>query len=83
MKTNIRAEVIRNESFDPYFVVKVSYNDGINKFFDEVVSVERKPPKVTVKYPESIKKIIDKIDVKKIEIEIMKAIVESLLSSNR
>ena len=55
LKTNIRAEVIRNESFDPYFVVKVSYNDGINKFFDEVVSVERKPPKVTVKYPESIK----------------------------
>ncbi|NLX64090.1 MAG: hypothetical protein GX022_04855 [Clostridiaceae bacterium] len=82
MNTEIRAEVIRNESFDPHFMVRVSYNDGKYKFV-EVMPVDRKPPKVTIDYPESVKKIIDKIDVKKIEIEIMRAIVESLLRSNR
>ncbi len=82
MNTEVRAEVIKNESFDPHFMVRVSYNDGKYKFI-EVVPVDRKPPKVTINYPENVKKIIDKIDVKKLEIEIMKAIVENLLGSNR
>lgn len=82
MSTEVRAEVIKNESFDPHFMVRVSYNDGKYKFV-EVMPVERKPPKVTIHYSDSVKKIIDKIDVKKIEIEIMKAIVESLLRANR
>lgn len=81
MDTNIKAEVIKEKSFDPHFLVKVSYDDGINRFKNEIVSVERKPPRVKIDYPESINKIIDKIDIKKIEIEILKAIVESLLSS--
>ena len=82
MNTEVRAEVIKNESFDPHFMVRVSYNDGKYKFI-EVVPVDRKPHKVTINYPENVKKIIDKIDVKKLEIEIMKAIVENLLGSNR
>ncbi len=79
MQTKIKAEVIKNKSFDPYFWVRVSYDDGKNRFIDEMVSVERKPPRVTIEYPESINKMIDKINVKKIELEIMKVIVESLL----
>lgn len=82
MKTEVRAEVVKNESFDPHFMVRVSYNDGKYKFV-ELMPVDRKPPRVTIHYPDSVKKIIDKIDVKKIEIEIMKAIVEVLLKANR
>ncbi len=80
METKIKAEVIRDKSFDPHFWVRVSYDDGINRFIDELVSVERRPPRVTIEYSENINKMIDKIDVKKIELEIMKAIVENLLS---
>ncbi len=79
MKINIRADVVKNKSFDPYFVVKVSYDDGTNRFVEEMVSVERKPPRVTIEYPETVNKMIDRIDIKKIELEIMKAIVEDLL----
>ena len=81
METRIKAEVIKEKSFDPHFFVRVSYDDGINRFVDEIVSVDRKPPKVTITYTEYIKNIVDKIDVKKIEIEILEAIVESLLTS--
>ncbi|NLE25594.1 MAG: hypothetical protein GX625_09685 [Clostridiaceae bacterium] len=81
METKIKAEVIRDKSFDPHFWIKVSYDDGKNKFIDEMVSVERKPPRVKIEYSESIIKMIDKIDVKKIELEIMKTIVENLLRS--
>lgn len=83
METKIKAEVIRDKSFDPHFIVRVSYDDGKFRFNDVTVSVLRKPPRVSIDYPESVNKIIDKIDVKKIELEIMKAIVESLLSSTR
>jgi len=81
LETKIKAEVIRDKSFDPHFWIKVSYDDGKNKFIDEMVSVERKPPRVKIEYSESIIKMIDKIDVKKIELEIMKTIVENLLRS--
>lgn len=81
MKADIKAEVIKDKSYDPHFIIRVSYDDGINRFKNEMVSVERKPPRVKFDYPDGIKKIIDKIDVKVIEIEILKAIVESLLNS--
>lgn len=81
MKKIIKAEVIRDKSFDPNFLIRVSYDDGTKRFIDEIVSVNRKPPRIKIEYPESIRKNIDEIDVKRIEIEIMKAIVESLLSS--
>jgi ABC-type transporter Mla maintaining outer membrane lipid asymmetry ATPase subunit MlaF len=44
--------------------------------------VSRKPPKVNIEYSETIKKYADKIDIKQIELEIMKAIVESLLGNS-
>lgn len=81
METRIKAEVIKEKSFDPHFFVRISYDDGINRFVNEIVSVERIPPKVTIAYTENINKIVDEIDVKKIEFEILKAIVDSLLSS--
>lgn len=81
METRIKAEVIKEKSFDPHFFVRISYDDGINRFVDEIVSVDRKPPKVIISYTEYINNIVDKIDVKKIEIEILEAIVESLLTS--
>lgn len=81
MNTEVRAEVLKNESFDPHFMIRVSYDDGKYKFV-EVMQVDRKPPKVTIDYPDSVIKILDKIDQKKIEIEIMKAIVENLLRTN-
>lgn len=82
MKIRIRAEVVRDKSFDPYFWVKVSYDDGTIKFKDELVSVSRKPPRVNIEYSETIKKYADKIDIKQIELEILKAIVESLLGGS-
>lgn len=81
METKIKAEVIRDKSYDPHFLIRVSYDDGTNRFIDEMVSVERKPPRVTIEYPESINNIIDKIEIKKIELEIMKVIVENLLGT--
>jgi len=81
LNTEVRAEVLKNESFDPHFMIRVSYDDGKYKFV-EVMQVDRKPPKVTIDYPDSVIKILDKIDQKKIEIEIMKAIVENLLRTN-
>lgn len=82
MKIDIRAEVIKEKSFDPHFQVRVSYDDGTVKFRNELVSVSRKPPRVNVEYSETINKYIDKIDIKQVELEIMKAIVENLLSSS-
>ena len=79
MKESIRVEVISGKSFDPHYKLRVSYDDGINKIKDEIVSVERIPPKIEIEYPESIKKIMDQIDIKKIELEIMKAIVDTLI----
>lgn len=75
----IKAEVIKDESYDPYFLVKVSYNDGKTRFKDEIVSVTRKPPKVNFQYPESMKKVLDRVDIQKIELEIMRVIVEAIL----
>jgi hypothetical protein len=83
LQTKIKAEVIKDKSFDPYFWIKVSYDDGTNKFIDEMVSVERKPPRVTIEYSETINRMMDRIDIKKIELEIMKAIVEDLLGPKK
>ncbi|MGI6623168.1 MAG: hypothetical protein GX227_02630 [Clostridiaceae bacterium] len=82
MEIKLKAEVVREKSFDPHFWVKVSYDDGTVKFKNELVSVSRKPPKVNIEYSETIKKYADKIDIKQIELEIMKAIVESLLGNS-
>ncbi len=81
MNKSVKVEVIKERSFDPHYLARVSYDDGTNKFINETVSVTREPPKIEIEYSESIKKIMDQIDVKKIELEIMKAILESLLGS--
>lgn len=78
----IKAEVVKEKSFDPHFLVKVTYDDGITKFKNELVSVTRKPPRVNIEYPDIIKKAIDKINIKQMELEIMKAVVECLLSNS-
>lgn len=82
MEVKIKVEVVREKSFDPHFQVKVSYEDGIIKFKNELVSVSRKPPRVNIEYSETIQKYIDRIDIKQIELEIMKSIVENLLSNS-
>ncbi|HHY64700.1 MAG TPA: hypothetical protein GX501_06605 [Clostridiaceae bacterium] len=82
MEANISAEVIKEKSYDPNFIVRVSYDDGKIKFKNEMVSVSRRPPRVNIEYPESIKHFLDKINIKKLELEIMKAILETLLGSS-
>ncbi len=79
MKINIKAEVVKEKSFDPHFVIKVTYDDGVTRFKNELISVSRKPPKVNMEYPDTINNVIDKINIKQIELEIMKTIVEFLL----
>lgn len=74
---------MKDKSFDPNFQVRVSYDDGKTHFKNEVISVCRKPPKVKFEYSETIEKVLDKIDVKKIELEVMRVIVESLLTGRR
>jgi len=83
LEAKIKAEVIKEKSYDPNFLVRVSYDDGKVKFRNEMVSVSRRPPKVNIEYPDSIEHLIEKIDVKKLELEVMKAIVEALLSNSR
>ncbi len=83
MEVQLNVKVIKEKSFDPNFMVKVSYDDGETCFKDEVVSVSRKPPKVRFVYSETIEKVEDRIDIKKIELEILRVIVESLLSGKR
>ena len=83
MEVQLNVKVIKEKSFDPNFMVKVSYDDGETCFKVEVVSVSRKPPKVRFVYSETIEKVEDKIDIKKIELEILRVIVESLLSGKR
>ncbi len=83
MEAKIKAEVIKEKSYDPNFLVRVSYDDSKVKFRNEMVSVSRRPPKVNIEYPDSIEHLIEKIDVKKLELEVMKAIVEALLSNSR
>ncbi len=82
METRVSVEVVKDKSFDPNFVVKVSYDDGKNRFRNEEVLVSRKPPKVKIEYPDHVKKLLDKIDISKIELEIMKGIVEVLLNNS-
>ena len=79
LETKIHAEIMKKESSDPYFLVRVSYDDGTVRFKNELVSVTRKPPKVDFQYPETLKPILKKADTQKIELEIMRAVVESLL----
>ena len=83
MEAQISASIIKEKSFDPNFQVKVSYDDGKTRFKNEIVFVSRKPPKVSIDYPESVLKVRDKIDIKKIELEIMRAIVDTLLTGKR
>jgi len=79
----ISVKVLKEKSFDPNFLVKVSYDDGNIRLKDELVSVSRRPPKVKCTYPESIEQVKDSIDIKKLELEILRAIVESLLTGKR
>lgn len=80
---NIAASVIKDKSFDPVFQMKISYEDENVKFKDVIVDVQRRPPRVRVDYPDEIRLLLPKIDVKKLELEIMNKIVEFLLSSSR
>lgn len=83
LEKNISVEVIKEKSFDPNFLVRVSYDDGKIRFKNEVFSVLRRPPKVKVEYPVSVENMIENVDVKKIELEIMRAIVDTLLSNSK
>lgn len=80
METRISAHVVKEKSYDPNFIVNVSYDDGNIRFSNELITVLRKPPKVNIEYSEHIKQIMGEIDIAKIELEVMKAIVEYLLS---
>ncbi|MCX7773837.1 MAG: hypothetical protein N2376_12070 [Clostridia bacterium] len=82
METKISVEVLRDKSFDPNFQVRISYDDGKTRFKNEVAYVSRKPPRVNIEYTESVEKVLDKIERKKLELEIMRAIVEVLLNNS-
>lgn len=71
--------VIKDKSFDPVFQVKVSYEDENVAFRNAIVEVQRRPPRVRFNYPDDILPLLTKIDVKKLELEIMNKIVEFLL----
>lgn len=79
MDTTITAQVVKEKSYDPNFIVRVSYDDGNVRFSNEMFTVTRKPPKVNIEYPENVKQILGEIDSARIELEIMKAIVEYLV----
>lgn len=83
MEANIHVEVIKEASFDPNFLVRVSYNDGKTQFKNENVSVNRKPPKVDFEYPETLKPILKEIDTQQIELEIMRVVVEWILNISK
>jgi hypothetical protein len=80
METSISARVVKEESHDPEFILKISYNDGVTCFSGETVRVLRKPPRVRIEYPGNIKKFLNKIKRAEMELEIMRAIVEYLLN---
>lgn len=79
MDTTITAQVVKEKSYDPNFIVRVSYDDGNVRFSNEMFTVTRKPPKVNIEYPENVKQILGEIDSARVELEIMKAIVEYLV----
>jgi hypothetical protein len=83
LELKITAEIVREKSYDPNFMVRVSYDDGKTRFKNELVSVSRKPPRVNIEYPENLAIILEKVDTQKIELEIMRAIVEMLLGNSR
>lgn len=83
MEVQVSVKVIKEKSFDPNFLVKVSYDDGSIRFKDELISVTRRPPKVKVSYPENMEKVKDSIDTKRLELEILRAIVDHLLTGKR
>lgn len=78
----ISVSVIKEKSFDPVFQVRVSYEDENVTFKNAVVAVHRRPPRVRIEYPEDVKPLLSKIDVRKLELEIMNKIVEFLLKSS-
>ncbi len=83
MEKKIDVSVIKEKSFDPYFVLKVSYQDDQVSFKNAIVNVVRKPPKVKIEYPDEIMPMLSQVDIKKLELEIMHKIVEYLLNASR
>lgn len=79
----IDVSVIREKSFDPIFHLKITYEDEGVVFKNAVVEVTRRPPKVTIDYPEDVKPLLPKVDIKKLELEIMNKVVAFLLGSSR
>jgi len=83
LEKKIDVSVIKEKSFDPYFVLKVSYQDDQVSFKNAIVNVVRKPPKVKIEYPDEIMPMLSQVDIKKLELEIMHKIVEYLLNASR
>lgn len=83
MEKRIDVSVIKEKSFDPHFVLRVSYQDEHVCFKNALVDVERRPPKVTIEYPDEIMPLLSQVDIKKLELEIMHKIVDFLLNSSR
>lgn len=71
--------VIKEKSYDPNFKVKVFYQDGETTLKDIEVDVLRTPPRVEIRYPEEVEALIDKIDRKKLELEILNKVVEHIM----
>jgi len=73
---NISVRIDGQKSMDPYYIATMDYDDGSVSLRDVRVDVTRKPPKITIKYPEEIKDILPKINTKRLEIEILGSIAK-------
>ncbi len=78
---DISVSIIREKSLDPAFKVLVSYRDENVSFRNVEVEVLRQPPKVIIQYPEEVQPVLQQINSKKLELEILNKIAEHLLSS--
>lgn len=79
MPTYMDVILHKDKSFDPSFQLSVSYTDGDISFKHVLVNAYRKPPRLKIEYPEEIQPLLDKIDLKVLELEIMKKIVEFII----
>lgn len=77
----IKTQVIREESYDPYFKVCFSYETDEVKIDKGYAEIVRKPPKPEITYDIDTETKLAGVDRFKLELELLNSVVNYMFSS--